>query len=96
MDIQKGVCVEYEKNPVKAIRKKCLECSGDYIKEVENCPVVECAIWPFRFGKNPYRKIVLSDEEIEIRRERMKSLRNSQLEAKSKTTQAESFTAEDE
>lgn len=55
--------MEYEKNPVKAIRKKCLECSGDYINEVKECPVVECAVWPFRMGKNPFRKVTPMSEE---------------------------------
>lgn len=43
-------------NPVKAIREKCLECSNGSIREVELCPVTGCALYPFRFGKNPYRK----------------------------------------
>lgn len=43
-------------NPVKAIRAKCLDCSCDSIEEVKNCPITSCALYPFRFGKNPYRK----------------------------------------
>ncbi len=42
-------------NPVKAIRAKCLDCSCDSAEEVRKCPVTECALYPFRFGKNPYR-----------------------------------------
>ena len=42
-------------NPVKAIREKCLECSNGSVREVELCPVTGCALYPFRFGKNPYR-----------------------------------------
>lgn len=44
------------KNPLKAIRAKCLDCSGDYINEVRECPVTDCALYPFRMGKNPFRK----------------------------------------
>lgn len=44
------------KNPVKAIRQKCLDCSCGQVKEVELCPIPDCALYPFRFGKNPYRK----------------------------------------
>jgi len=44
------------KNPVKAIRAKCLDCSCGQVKEVELCPITDCALYPFRFGKNPYRK----------------------------------------
>lgn len=35
-----------------AIRKKCLECSGDYIKEVEKCSIKKCPLYPYRFGKS--------------------------------------------
>ncbi len=44
-----------QKNPVKAIRAKCLDCSCDSADEVRKCPVTDCALYPFRFGKNPYR-----------------------------------------
>ena len=51
-------------NPVKAIRKKCLECCCGQVKEVELCTVTDCALYPFRMGKNPYRrKRTLSDEQ---------------------------------
>lgn len=42
--------------PLKAIRKKCLECSNGSRKEVEHCTIPECALYPYRFGKNPHRK----------------------------------------
>lgn len=51
-------------NPVKAIRRKCLECSCGQVKEVELCPVKDCALYPFRMGKNPYRqKRTLTEEQ---------------------------------
>lgn len=51
-------------NPVKAIRKKCLECCCGQVKEVELCTVKDCALYPFRMGKNPYRrKRTLTDEQ---------------------------------
>ena len=43
-------------SPLKSIRKKCLDCSCDSIKEVRLCPITSCALYPFRFGKNPNRK----------------------------------------
>lgn len=42
-------------NPVKAIREKCLECSGGSSNEVQKCTVTACPLYAFRFGKNPYR-----------------------------------------
>lgn len=63
-------------NPVKAIRLKCLDCSGGSSPEVEKCNIKHCALWPFRFGKNPFRtKRDLSDEEREKLQERMRTLR---------------------
>lgn len=59
-------------NPVKAIRAKCLDCCYDNMKEVELCPVTGCAPYPFRFGKNPYRKKVeYTEEQREEARKRM-------------------------
>lgn len=53
-------------NPVKAIRAYCLDCAGDSPNEVKLCPCVDCALYPFRFGKNPYRKKrILTDEQKE-------------------------------
>lgn len=47
--------------PMRAIRAKCLECSNDNVNEVRECPITDCALYPFRFGHNP--NIKLSDEE---------------------------------
>jgi hypothetical protein len=44
--------------PLKAIRKNCIECSGGSVKEVAMCVIPDCALYPFRFGKNPYSKRV--------------------------------------
>lgn len=42
--------------PTKAIREKCLDCSNGSWNEVKLCPVVKCALHPFRFGRNPFRQ----------------------------------------
>jgi hypothetical protein len=48
--------MEFEPAPVlKAIRAKCLDCSGGMPSEVRDCLVRNCALFPFRFGKNPWR-----------------------------------------
>ena len=39
--------------PMKAIRKKCLDCSGGSFKEVELCPIDDCFLYTYRFGKRP-------------------------------------------
>lgn len=45
-------------NPIKAIRAKCLDCCCGQANEVKLCPSTDCALYPFRLGKNPYRKRV--------------------------------------
>lgn len=42
--------------PLKAIRLKCLDCCCGSSYEVEQCPCEDCTLYPFRFGKNPFRK----------------------------------------
>ena len=61
-----------ETNPVKAIRAKCLDCCCDQANEVKLCPVKDCSLWPFRFGKNPYRTRTLTPEQREAAAERLK------------------------
>lgn len=39
--------------PMKAIRAKCLDCTCQQPKEVRLCPIITCALWPYRLGKRP-------------------------------------------
>lgn len=39
--------------PMKAIRKKCLECSGGSSNEVKMCTVKTCALYAYRSGHRP-------------------------------------------
>ena len=41
---------------LKAARKECLNCQGGSSQGVEECPSIHCALWRFRFGKNPSRQ----------------------------------------
>lgn len=41
------------KTPIPSIRNKCLDCSGGSYKEVRLCPIQNCDLWPYRFGKRP-------------------------------------------
>ena len=64
-------------NPIKAIRAKCLDCNYTS-SEVAQCPCTDCAFWPFRFGKNPYRiKRKLSDEQRAAAVERLAKAREN-------------------
>lgn len=50
-------------NPVKVIREKCLDCCCGQALEVKLCPCTNCPLYPFRMGKNPYRKKTKLTEE---------------------------------
>ena len=41
--------------PLKAIRRKCLDCCCENGQEVRQCAVTQCPLHLFRFGKNPSR-----------------------------------------
>ena len=63
-------------NPVKAIRAFCVECCGGSTNEVKLCTSSRCMLFPFRFGRNPYRtKRELSDEQKVENAERLRKAR---------------------
>ena len=70
------------KNPVKAIRLKCLDCSGGSSAEVSQCLLTHCALYPFRLGKNPFLTRVMTEEQREKRSAHMREL-NARLKAAS-------------
>jgi len=78
--IYKGETKTMDLSPTKAIRQKCLECSAWSVREVEFCPCGDCALFPFRFGRDPGRKkVVLSEErkaEMVRNLERGRALKN--------------------
>ena len=43
-------------SPVKAIRAKCKECTGGFLKEIRLCQQTECPLYHFRMGRNANRK----------------------------------------
>ncbi len=52
------------KTPVKAIRKKCLDCCNNQRKEVRLCTIINCAIYPYRFGRRPDKAVVSTIREF--------------------------------
>mgnify|MGYP003136719753 CR=1 FL=1 len=53
-DLEENPSINYP--ALKAIRAKCLDCSGGTAPEVEKCTVVTCPLWPMRFGERPHPK----------------------------------------
>ena len=41
---------------LKAIRKKCVDCSSGSYKEVKLCPLKDCSLYPYRFGNDGKQK----------------------------------------
>lgn len=65
-----------QKNPVKAIREFCLECCNDSSSAVKECTAVNCALYHFRLGKNPFRtKREMTDEQKEAAKIRLAKAR---------------------
>jgi hypothetical protein len=44
------------KNPMTAIRARCIQCTNGQVSEVKLCATKTCALWPFRQGDNPHNK----------------------------------------
>ena len=66
--------------PLRAIRAKCIDCSTGSMKEVRECVMLDCPLYPYRLGKSPNRKPrILTDEEREALRQRMAKMREKQL-----------------
>ena len=42
-------------NAQKALRLRCIDCSGASAAEVRLCTLVQCPAWPFRMGSSPWR-----------------------------------------
>ena len=53
---------------LKAIRRKCLDCSGGSLTEIADCLVQQCPLFPFRLGKNPWRAPVSEAQREASRR----------------------------
>ena len=69
---------ERSNNPIKRIREYCIQCVADQPKEVELCPITDCPLYDFRFGKNPFRaKRELTEEQKEAFRSRVENYRNN-------------------
>lgn len=63
--------------PLKAIREKCLDCCCGSSQEVKLCVISDCALYPFRFGKNPNKKREVTEEEKAVLAERLKIARDN-------------------
>ncbi|MHC4139249.1 MAG: hypothetical protein ACYSR1_05255 [Planctomycetota bacterium] len=42
--------------PIKSIRAKCKECSGNQLAVIRKCQITDCALFPYRMGRRPKEK----------------------------------------
>lgn len=74
--------MEYKTNPVKAIREKCLDCCCGSTLEVKECTAERCPLFPFRFGKNPFRqKREMTEEERKALGDRLREARKNNADS---------------
>ena len=72
------------RSPIKAIRAQCLECRNGNNNEVRLCPITDCPLYAFRFGKNPYRqKREYTEEQREQMALRLSLIRQANSKGKS-------------
>lgn len=65
-------------SPLYRIRKHCLDCMGGSYREVERCSATDCALYPFRMGKNPFRaKREMTEEQRAAAAERLRKAREN-------------------
>ena len=67
--------MEVIKSPVKAIHAFCIECMGGSAYEIKYCNSQNCPLFQFRFGKNPYIKREMTDEQKEAAKDRLAKAR---------------------
>lgn len=57
------------RNPQTAIRAMCVICMGGSAVEVAHCTKINCVLYPFRMGKNPFSKAKGNAEALRKARE---------------------------
>lgn len=50
------VALGHPQSPIKAIRAKCVDCSGGDMAEARKCKIYRCPLWPLRMGTNVFHK----------------------------------------
>ena len=56
--LESGSMGKNMKTPIKAMRAKCLDCTcGSHI-DIRKCTVIDCDLYPYRFGKRPTQAII--------------------------------------
>lgn len=59
--------------PLKAIRQYCLQCGNGTRKEVDECPIVSCPLYIYRYGMTLKAHEKMMDKEANKRKRRKTS-----------------------
>ena len=63
-----------KKDVLNVVRAKCLDCCMGQANEVKLCTITDCSLYPYRFGKDPNKGRVLTEEQkAAMARGRLKS-----------------------
>ena len=69
--------LETPQTAIKAIRAKCLDCSGGSSSEVKACELAHCPLYKFRLGRNPNIKREMSVEQRQAAADRLAKVREA-------------------
>lgn len=53
--------------PLKEIRSRCLDCSAGSVKEVRDCKITDCPLYPFRLGVKPRKSDITPLQAIKLK-----------------------------
>ena len=53
--------------PLRAIRKKCIDCCCGNKREVRLCPLERCPLWPYRMGHRPDPELIVDSGKFDGR-----------------------------
>ena len=76
--------------PLRAIRAKCIDCSGGSRIEVRQCTVRDCPMWPYRHGHRP--RIGSDEEKVHVAMGKLSLRELGDCRATRRTLEAESGT----
>jgi len=68
-----------------AIRAKCIDCCGGSAAEVRRCGFIDCALWVFRMGTDPWRAPMPAERRATIAAQ-VAARRNTRAAASSQAT----------
>jgi len=57
LSLQQLKALGHPEKPLAAIRAHCVGCCGGSLAEVRKCTVIDCPLWCYRDGKDPFHAL---------------------------------------